>query len=92
MYRAKRVSLEAILVLATPVSIALVVVAIVSAVFAVRFKEMLFSVIALAILSVVIAIMFFQMDSAYAGAFELSVCAGLITALFVSAISLTRKK
>jgi hypothetical protein len=36
--------------------------------------------------------MFFELDSAYAGAFELSVCAGLITALFVSVISLTRRE
>lgn len=74
------------------ISIVLVVAAIVSAILAVRFKEMLFSAIALAALSVVIAIMFFRLDSPYAGAFELSVCAGLITALFVSAISLTRRK
>jgi len=77
---------------ADPISIILVVVAIVCAVLAVRFKEMLFSAIALAVLSIMIAIMFFKMDSNYAGAFELSVCAGLITALFVSVISLTKRK
>ena len=74
------------------ISIILVIAAIVSAILAVCFKEMLFSAIALAALSVVIAIMFFQLDSPYAGAFELSVCAGLITALFVSVISLTKRK
>ena len=75
-----------------PVSIILVVGAIVCAIMAVRFKEILSSAILLAALSVIIAIMFFKLNSAYAGVFELSVCAGLITALFVSAISLTRRK
>ena len=74
------------------VSIILVVVAIVCAIVTVRFKEILFSAISLAVLSVIIAIMFFKLNSPYAGVFELSVCAGLITALFVSVISLTRRK
>lgn len=74
------------------INIALVVVAIVAAILAVRFKEMLFSAISLAALSVIIAIMFFRLNSPYAAVFELSVCAGLITALFVSVISLTKRK
>ena len=74
------------------ISIVLIIAAIVSAVLAVRFKEMLFSAISLAVLSVMIAIMFFKLDSPYAGVFELSICAGLITALFVSVISLTKRK
>ena len=75
-----------------PVSVILVVAAIVCAIVTVRFKEILFSAISLAVLSAIIAIMFFKLNSAYAGVFELSVCAGLITALFVSVISLTRRK
>jgi NADH-quinone oxidoreductase subunit J len=74
-----------------PVSVILVVAAIVCAILAVQFKEMLFSAISLAVLSVIIAIIFFKLDSAYAAAFELSVCAGLITALFVSVLALTRR-
>ena len=77
---------------ADPISVILVVAAIVCAILAVRFKEILFSAISLAVLSVVIAIMFFKLNSTYAGVFELSVCAGLITALFVSVISLTQRK
>ena len=75
-----------------PISLILIIAAIVCAILAVRFKEVLFSAISLAVLSVLIAIMFFRLNSAYAGVFELSVCAGLITALFVSVISLTRRK
>ena len=74
-----------------PVSILLVIVAIVCAILAVRFKELLFAAISLAVLSVTISVMFFQLNAAYAGVFELSVCAGLITALFVSVITLTRR-
>ena len=75
----------------TTVNIVLFVAAIVSAVLAVRFNNLLFAAISLAALSAVLAIMFYQLNSPYAAVFELSVCAGLITALFVSAISLTRK-
>lgn len=75
-----------------PVSLILVVGAIVCAIMAVRFTEILSSAISLAALSAIIAMMFFKLNSAYAGVFELSVCAGLITALFVSVISLTRRR
>ncbi|MDY7018790.1 MAG: hypothetical protein SU899_01755 [Chloroflexota bacterium] len=84
--------LEAKLVPIDAISIVLIIAAIASAVLAVRFKEMLFSAISLAVLSVMIAIIFFKLDSPYAGVFELSICAGLITALFVSVISLTKRK
>ena len=73
------------------VSVILVVAAIIVAVITVRFKEMLYAAISLAILSILISIMFFQLASPYAGVFELSVGAGLITALFVSVISLTKR-
>ena len=47
--------------------------------------------IGLAGVSVLLTILMFQMAAPIAGAFELSVCAGLVTAVFVSAISLTRQ-
>ncbi len=74
------------------ITVVLIVVAIAFAILAVRFKDILYSAIALAALSIIIAIMFFKLDSPYAGVFELSVCAGLITALFISVISLTRRE
>ena len=75
----------------SPVNIVLFVAVVVSAVLAVRLNNLLFAAISLAALSAILAIMFYQLDSPYAAVFELSVCAGLITALFVSAISLTRR-
>ncbi|MFC2045077.1 hydrogenase subunit MbhD domain-containing protein [Chloroflexota bacterium] len=73
------------------VDIVLFVTAIISAILAVRFNNLLFAAISLATLSAILAIVFYQFNSPYAAIFELSVCAGLITALFVSAISLTRR-
>ena len=75
-----------------PVSIVLFIVVIAFAIMAVSFKKLLFAAISLAVLSVVLAIMFYRLNSPYAAVFELSVCAGLITALFVSVISLTKRK
>jgi NADH:ubiquinone oxidoreductase subunit 6 (subunit J) len=73
-------------------SVVLIVAAIVFAILAVRLREILYAAIALGLLSVIIAAMFFKLNSPYAGVFELSVCAGLVTALFVSVISLTGRK
>ena len=64
----------------------LVVIAI-CAVLAVHLRDILRAVIALAVLSVVLAAIFFKLGAPYAGAFELSVCGGLITVLFIAAIS-----
>ena len=64
----------------------LVVIAI-CAVLAVHLRDILRAAIALAALSVVLAAIFFKLGAPYAGAFELSVCAGLITVLFIAAIS-----
>lgn len=47
--------------------------------------------IGLAVVSVVLTALMFQMGAPLAAVFELSVCAGLITAVFVSTISLTRR-
>ncbi len=48
------------------------------------------AVIGLAAVSVLLTVLMFQMGAPLAGVFELSVCAGLITVVFVSTISLTR--
>ncbi len=52
-------------------------------------STLLFSAIGLALTSVVLTILIFSMGSSLAAVFELSVCAGLISVLFISAISLT---
>jgi NADH-quinone oxidoreductase subunit J len=54
------------------------------------FKDLLYVAISLAIISAVLALILFQFSANIAGVFELSVCAGLITVLFVATVSLTK--
>lgn len=60
------------------------------ALWAVMARSLLKATIALAITSAVVTIIMFKFDSPLAAVFELSVCTGLITAVFVSAISMTK--
>ena len=53
-------------------------------------KDLLKAAVALAAASVFLSIVLFQHGAWVAAVFELSVCAGLITVLFVSTISLTK--
>ena len=73
------------------INIVLVVVLVVSAVWTVMTTRLLRSVIGLAITSVVLTIIMFQLKSPLAAVFELSVCAGLISAIFISSIGLTQR-
>ncbi len=58
--------------------------------WAVISRKLLISAIMLALVSVLVSLIFFDFGAPWAGVFELSVCAGLITVLFVSAVSLIR--
>jgi len=69
--------------------ILLVVVVLAGAVTAVLSKSLLLAAIALGVGSASLATLFFFLDAPYAGGFELSVGAGLISVLFIIAISLT---
>ncbi len=60
-----------------------------SAVLTAMIKNTLKAVIALALVSSVLTVIMFIMGAPLAAVFELSVCAGLVTAIFVSTISLT---
>ena len=53
-------------------------------------RDLLKAAISLAAASLLLGILFFRMNAPYAGVFEISVVAGLITVLFILAISLTR--
>jgi len=57
---------------------------------AVMAKDLLRSAVALGVASVALTLVFYEMSAPWAALFELSVCAGLITVLFVSAINLVR--
>ncbi len=54
------------------------------------FRDLLYAAMALAVASVILSVILFHLGASAAGAFELSVCAGLITVLFVSTVSLTK--
>jgi NADH-quinone oxidoreductase subunit J len=69
--------------------ILLVVALVLAALFTVVSVRLLRSVIGLAVTSVLLTVMMFRLDSALAAVFELSVCAGLIPAIFISTIGLT---
>ena len=55
-------------------------------------RNLLTSAIALAIVSAIMTVMLFVMGMQLAAVIELSVCAGMVTAVFASAISLTGPK
>lgn len=68
----------------------LFVLTVVFALWAVMARKLLTSAIMLALASVAVSLIFFNFGAPWAGVFELSVCAGLITVLFVGAVSLIR--
>ncbi|MCG2767500.1 MAG: DUF4040 domain-containing protein [Anaerolineae bacterium] len=68
---------------------ALAVVMVVCAIVAVVSKNLLRAAIALGVGSATLAVIFFLLDAPYAGGFELSVGAGLVSVLFIVAISLS---
>jgi NADH-quinone oxidoreductase subunit J len=53
-------------------------------------SHLLRSAIGLAVTSIILTLLLFLMKAPIAGVFELSVCAGLITVVFISAISLVK--
>ncbi|MDR3552339.1 MAG: NADH-quinone oxidoreductase subunit J [Clostridia bacterium] len=63
---------------------------VVSAAACVMMRNLLHAAIMLAITSAILAVAMFVLNAPLAGVFELSVCAGLITVIFVSAISMTK--
>ena len=63
---------------------------VVSAVVCIMLRDLLKASIALAFVSAILSVIMFLMNAPLAAVFELSVCAGLITVVFISAISMTR--
>ena len=62
----------------------------VSAVLAVWLHDLLAAAVGLSLASALLAILFFELDAGTAAIFELSVGAGLLAVLFISAISLVK--
>lgn len=67
----------------------LVLILIASTIFALAAKNLVRAAVALGVGSAALATLYFLLDAPYAGGFELSVGAGLISVLFIVAISLT---
>ena len=72
------------------IQLLLLIALVVFSILAVLLRDLLKAAISLAIASIFLAIIFFRMNATYAGVFELSVVAGLITVLFISTIALTK--
>jgi NADH-quinone oxidoreductase subunit J len=73
----------------TIVYVPLAAVVLAGAVAALLFRNSLRAAIALGVGSAALATLFFLLGAPYAGGFELSVGAGLISVLFIIAVSLT---
>ncbi len=73
------------------INIILAIVLVLAALWTVMTARLLRAVIGLAITSVILTIIMFQLKSPLAAVFELSVCAGLISAIFISCIGLTQR-
>ena len=72
------------------VQTALLIGLVLFSVLAILLKDLLKSAISLAVASLFLGIVFFRMNAPYAGVFEISVVAGLITVLFILTIALTK--
>ncbi|MDD2568214.1 MAG: hypothetical protein PHN47_05430 [Clostridia bacterium] len=70
--------------------IILLALTVLALVYAIMVRPLLYSAIGLAAGSLFLTIILFMLNSAWAAVFELSVCAGLITVVFISAIMMTR--
>jgi len=70
--------------------IVILILMVVGALWTVMAADLLKSAIGLAVTSAILAVIMFRFTAPLAAVFELSVCAGLITVVFISVISLTR--
>ena len=72
------------------VQTALLIGLVLFSVLAILLRDLLKSAISLAAASLLLGVVFFRMNAPYAGVFEISVVAGLITVLFILTIALTK--
>ena len=72
------------------VNTAILFTLIAAALWTVMTRSLIRSAIGLALTSVILTIIMFRLNSPMAAVFELSVCAGLITAVFISTIAMTK--
>jgi len=70
----------------------LLILMVVFSTYAVFSRRLLYAAVALGLSSCFLAIIFFNLDAPFAGGFELIIGAGLISLLFIMAISLAERK
>jgi len=75
----------------TVINVVLIVTMVIAAFFTVMTIRLLRAAVGLGITSVILAVLIFRLASPLTAVFELSVCAGLIPAIFISTISLTQR-
>ena len=73
------------------INMILLVSLLIATVWTIMTARLLQAVIGLALASVVLVIIMFRLDAPLAAVFELSVCAGLIPVIFITAISFTQR-
>ena len=73
------------------IMILLLITMVLAALWAVMTSLLLRSAIALALTSLILTVIMYRMGAPLAAVFELSVCAGLISVVFISVISLTHR-
>ena len=78
--------------IAGPANIGLAVVVVLFVLVAIELKDLIKASISLGVASAILASIFFLLDAPYAAVFELSVCAGLVTVLLLSAVNMTVEK
>jgi len=78
--------------IAGPANIGLAVVVVLFVLVAIELKDLIKASISLGVASAILAAIFFLLDAPYAAVFELSVCAGLVTVLLLSAVNMTVEK
>jgi NADH-quinone oxidoreductase subunit J len=74
------------------VNVGLGAAAVLFAIVAIELKDLIKSAISLGVASALLAAIFFLLGAPFAAVFELSVCAGLVTVLLLSAVSMTVEK
>lgn len=78
--------------LTTADNLILLILMVVFSIYAIFSRRLLYAAVALGLSSCLLAIIFFNLDAPFAGGFELSIGAGLISLLFIMAVSLTERK
>ncbi len=72
------------------ITIVLLVLLLVAGIWTVMISDLLLAAIGLATVSAILTVILYHLGGPLAAVFELSVCAGLITVVFIATISLTR--